>query len=136
MRRPSRASLQRAANVAIPVGVALFLLLVVGEEHRDDPEPWERIAGTVVAVAQGAVLWWRRTRPELVLAATLVLTAALIYLAPETVIPVGGLVALFSLAATRPPTRSAIGLLALLAVTALNFLVVIAARTRCSRWPS
>ena len=46
VRRPSRASLQPVLDVGIPVAVALFLLLVVGEEHREEAGSWERAVGS------------------------------------------------------------------------------------------
>ena len=116
MRRLSYRHLQRVLDYAIPWGVGIFLSMVVLDYARFE------LLGLLLAVASGAALRWRRRKPELTLAVTLLAGLGILLLAPEVVIPIAGLFAIFSLAATRPPQVSLIGLAALLALSATNFL--------------
>jgi signal transduction histidine kinase len=79
------------------------------------------IAGWLLAIGQGAALHWRRSHPEQVMAAALAGSLGFWLLAPEVVVPFAGLFAIFSLAAARSFRVTLIGLVALLAVAALNF---------------
>ncbi len=121
MRRPSRRLLGRIADVTIPWGVGLFLVLVVLEEGKHNDSSALILLGIALGVAQGAALWWRRSHPELVMAVTLAGGLGILLLAPEVVLPVAGLFAIGSLAAARPPRVSLIGLAALIALVACNF---------------
>ena len=105
MRRPSRRLLGRIADVTIPWGVGLFLVLVVLEEGKHNDSSALILLGIALGVAQGAALWWRRCHPELVMAVTLAGGLGILLLAPEVVLPVAGLFAIGSLAAVRPPRR-------------------------------
>ncbi len=119
MRRPSRRKLTRLVNIAVPWGVGLFLALVVLEELESESSLL-LVLGLVLAAVQGAALWWRRRRPELVMA--VVVAAGLGYhlIVPEIVVPIAGLFAIGSLAAARPPRVSLLGLAALIALVSVN----------------
>jgi signal transduction histidine kinase len=122
VRRPVRPRLRRLGGALIPWGVAIFLLLVAGEEEPAGPGlDAARWAAMVLAVVQGAALHWRRERPELVMAVVLAAGFGFQLIVPEVVIPIAGLFAIGSLAAARPPRVSLLGLAALLALTAMNF---------------
>jgi signal transduction histidine kinase len=133
VRRPSRRQLQRVADYAIPWGVGIFLVLVVLDEHdaRGFADGLALLA-LALAVVQALALRWRRRRPEA--ATAVVLAAGLGYwlIVPEIVISVAGLFAIGSLAAARPPRVSLVGLLALVALTALNFATTTAEDTQFS----
>ena len=115
MRRPSRRHLQRVLDYAIPWGVGLFLGLVVLDYAEYE------LPGILLAAVSGAALRWRRRRPELTMAVTLLAGLGLQLLAPEVVIPIAGQFAVGSLAATRSPRISLAGLAGLLALSATNF---------------
>jgi signal transduction histidine kinase len=122
VRRPTRSRLRRFGGALIPWAVAIFLLLVAGEEEPAGPGiDSARWAAMVLAVVQGAALHWRRERPELVMAVVLASGLGFQLIVPEVVIPIAGVFAIGSLAAARPPRVSLLGLAALLGVTALNF---------------
>jgi signal transduction histidine kinase len=106
--------------VALPLVVGLFLASLVGSQ-AELPVALT-VLGMLVGAAQGAALWWRRSRPVLVMAIALVGGGVVQLLAPDGVFPYAGLVALFALAASRPPRVSLPALVGLLGVTALNFL--------------
>ena len=118
-----RGRLRRFGSALIPWAVAIFLILVAGDEVPTGPgfdaTAW---AAVVLAVVQGAALRWRRTRPELVMAVVLASGVGYQLIVPEVVLPIAGLFAIGSLAAARPPRVSLIGLAALLGQTAMNFL--------------
>jgi signal transduction histidine kinase len=116
----SRSRLQLAADVAIPLVVALFLMSLVADYSDDEPAPLP-LLGLLAAVAQGAALWWRRSHPVLVMAIALAGGLVIQLLAPEGVFAWAGLVAIWSLAAARPPSVSLPALALLLGLTALNF---------------
>jgi signal transduction histidine kinase len=119
MPRPSRRQLGLVADIAIPLGVALFLVLVTGDE---DPEPTIlAVLANLLAIVQGAALIWRRSRPELVMAVTLLAGLGYQLIVPEIVLPIAGYFAIWSLALNRPPRVSIVGLVALLGLAASNF---------------
>jgi signal transduction histidine kinase len=122
VRRPVSSRLRRLGGAAIPWAVAIFLVLVAGDEEPAQPGfDAGRSAAMALAVVQGAALHWRRKRPELVMA--IVLASGLGYqlIVPEVVIPIAGFFAIGSLAAARPPSVSLVGLAALMGLTATNF---------------
>jgi signal transduction histidine kinase len=120
MRRSPRGRLRRAADVAIPLLVGLFLASLIEDGSLGRP-PALTVLGMLAGVAQGAALWWRRSHPALVMAVALAGGLVVQVLAPDGIFPYAGLVAIGSLAAARPPRVSLPALAALLALTALNF---------------
>jgi hypothetical protein len=114
--------LQRLADIAIPWGVGLFLVLIVLDESERLSTSLV-ILGVVLGIVQGAALHWRRRRPEPVMAVTLAGGLGTLLLAPETVLPIAGYFAMWSLAVARPRRVSLPGLLALEAVAASNLLI-------------
>ncbi len=122
VRRPTRTRLRRLGGALIPWAVAIFLLLVVGEEEPAGPGfDGARWAGMILAIVQGAALHWRKKRPGLVMAVVVASGVGFQLIVPEAVIPIAGLFAIGSLAAARPPRVSLLGLAALLGLTAMNF---------------
>jgi hypothetical protein len=81
------------------------------------------VLGLVLGLVQGAARRWRRTRPEAVMAVAVVGGLGTLLLAPDTVLPVAGFFAMWSLAVARPPRVSLLGLLALEALAAVNLLI-------------
>ena len=106
-------------DVAVPVVVAVFLVMLILGPPREDP-PWT-LVGVIAGIAQGAALYWRRSHPIRVMLIALAggLTIQLIF--PDGVFPYAGLIAIGSLAAARPPRVSLLALAALLGLTALNY---------------
>jgi signal transduction histidine kinase len=122
VRRSLRSRLRRLGGASIPWAVAIFLVLVAGEEEPAQPGfDLGRSAAMVLAVVQGAALHWRRKRPELVTGVVLASGLAFQLIIPEVVIPIAGFFAIGSLAAARPPRVSLVGLAALLGLSAMNF---------------
>jgi signal transduction histidine kinase len=119
MRNAERNRLKTAADVALPLLVAFFLVGIVDETTGLTES--QRILGMLLAVFQGAALWWRRSHPQIVTAIALVGGYVIWSLAPEGILPLAGLVAVFTLAATRVPRISLFGLAGLAALTALNY---------------
>jgi signal transduction histidine kinase len=119
MRGPSRKQLGRLADVAIPLFVILFLVLVLGDE--DPGPPILAALGIALALIQGAALIWRRRRPELVMAVAVIAGLGYQLIVPEIVLPIAGYFAIWSLAMARPPRVSLVGLVALLGLAASNF---------------
>jgi signal transduction histidine kinase len=119
VRTRERERLKTAADVALPFLVALFLFGTVDESPGITETG--RIVGMVAAVVQGGALWWRRSHPQIVTAIALAGSYVIWNVAPDGIIPVAGLVAVFTLAANRVPRISLLGLAGLVAVTALNF---------------
>ena len=112
----------RVCGPGRPLGVGLFLALIALDESHDPGSASGALAlGLALAVVQGGALHWRRRRPELVMAITLVAGLGFLLLIPETVLPVAGLFAIGSVAAARPPRVSIPWLAGLLAVAASNF---------------
>jgi signal transduction histidine kinase len=120
VRRSSRSRLQRIADLVVSLGVGLFLMAMVSGSAARHAAPLTAL-GLVAGAAQGAALWWRRSHPVPVMAVALAGGLVVQLLVPEGLFPYAGLVALGSLAATRPPRVSLPALAALLGLTALNF---------------
>jgi signal transduction histidine kinase len=116
----ARSRIRRFTDVAIPVVVTLFLLALV-LDHGDEHPPLVNLLGALVAIGQGAALWWRRSRPLEVMGVALAGGIVIWALAPDAVFPYAALVAVWSVAAARPPLVSLTALAGLLGVTALNF---------------
>lgn len=109
----------RAADIAVPLVVALFLMALVEDADRGAVET---LLGMLAGAIQGAALWWRRSHPQVVMAIALAGGLVIWALAPDGMFPFAGLVAIFALAAVRPPRVSLLALAALVALTALNYL--------------
>ncbi|MFT7837595.1 sensor histidine kinase [Saccharothrix sp. BKS2] len=111
--------LRMAFDVVVPVAVALLCAFAVLGTSR--------YAGVVTvltalaALVSGAALWWRRRHPVPVTAVALAGGLAVQLVAPMTVFPLAALVAVGSLAATRPPRLSLPALVLLLGLVSLNF---------------
>jgi signal transduction histidine kinase len=118
MRR--RRIIGRVADVLIPWGVGLFLVLVALDEGRHDASAIT-LAAIVLAVVQAVALRWRRRSPERATAVILVASLGFQLLVPEVVVPFAALFAIGALSAERPPRVSLPGLGALLVLAALNF---------------
>jgi len=119
VRSPERNRLKLAADVALPLLVAFFLAGIVDESPGITGTG--RILGILVAIVQGGALWWRRSHPQIVTAIALAGGLAIWAIAPDGIVPLAGLVAVFALAATRPPRISLFGLAGLAALASLNF---------------
>jgi signal transduction histidine kinase len=111
---------QRALGIAATWGIGVFYVLVAVDWLNVEPAP-QLAAGIALGAASGLCLWWRRVWPEAVTAATVVFGVPFHLLVPEFVIPFAALVALWSLAMTRPPRVSLIGLAGVLGLAAVNF---------------
>jgi signal transduction histidine kinase len=120
VRHRSRSTFQRIADVAIPVVVGLWLVLLVLGPPNEGP-PWT-LVGMLAGLGQGAALYWRRTHPERVMLIALAGGVVIHLITPEGVFPYAGLIAIGSLAAARPPRVSLLGLVGLLGLTALNYI--------------
>ena len=120
MRPRSRSRLRRIADIAIPLLVGLFLVLVALGPPDEDP-PWT-LVGIVVGAGQAAALCWRRSHPLEVLAITLAGGFVVWLMTPDVVFPVAALFAIGSVAAARPPLVWLVALMALLGLTALNYI--------------
>jgi signal transduction histidine kinase len=118
--------LRRLGDLLIPLGTALLLAMSVLDEGRESLGSPGVLVGIAVSLGQGAALYWRRSRPELVTAIAAAGGAVVLILAPELVLPLAGLFALGSLAAARPPRVSVVGLVGVLAVAAINFVTTTA----------
>jgi signal transduction histidine kinase len=118
-----RTRLRRFGGALVPWAVAIFLVLVAGDELPAQPGEFDvaRTAAMLLAVVQGAALYWRRKRPELVTAVVLAGGVGYQLIVPEVVLPIAGVFAIGSLAAARPPRVSLIGLAGLLGQSAMNF---------------
>ncbi len=119
MRTRERNRLRTAADVALPFLVAFFLVGIVDETTGLTDA--ERIGGMLAGALQGAALWWRRSHPQIVTAIALAGGFVMWSIAPDGLLPFAGLIAVFTLAATRVPRISLFGLAGLAALTALNF---------------
>jgi signal transduction histidine kinase len=120
--RSAQRLLSRVADEAIPWGVGLFLALLVLDESERLSTPLV-ILGVVLGLVQGAALRWRRSRPEAVMGVAVVGGLGTLLLAPETILPIAGYFAMWSLAFARPPRVSLLGLLALEALAAVNLVI-------------
>src|SRR4051812_45111040 len=112
--RDAAVELKRAADFLLCVVVAAVLIGIVGD--GDAAQPWQAL-GMVAAVVQGVALWWRRSRPELVMAITVVGGAIVQLVARDGIFPFAALIALGSLTYRRPPRVSVPAAGAALAVT-------------------
>ncbi|ACZ88070.1 sensor histidine kinase [Streptosporangium roseum] len=121
MRRPLRSRLRRIADVAVPLVIGLYLTALVVDNSTGHAAALT-IFGMLAGAAQGTALWWRRSHPVPVMAIALAGGLVVHLLAPQGIFPFAGLVAIGSLAATRPPRVSVPALAGLLGLTALNFL--------------
>ena len=123
MRIPSKRQRARLADFAIPWGVGAFLFLAVLDEEnrRDGLGSGLVLLGLALAIVLGAALRWRRQYPERVMAVALVGGLGVQLIAPDIVLPIAGLFAIWSLAVARPPRVSLVGLLGLEALAATNF---------------
>ncbi len=110
--------LKQAGDFLICAAVALLVVGVVGD--GDAEQPWRAIA-MVAAIGQGAALWWRRSRPELVMAITLAGSVVVQLVSSDGIFPFAALVALGSLTYRRPPRTSLPAAVATLGVTALAY---------------
>jgi hypothetical protein len=113
--------------------VAIFLILVAGDEEPAGPGFDLGWVALLLAVVQGAALHWRRERPELVMAVVLASGVGSQLIVPEIVLPIAGFFAIGSLAAARPPRVSLIGLAGLLGLTAMSSCSPSWSSRRCSR---
>ena len=120
MRSALATYLRRVLDVAVPVGVAVFLSMLVLDPERDDSS-WIVIVGVLAAVASGAVLCWRHSHPERVMVAAVGFGLLVQAITPYVLFAFGALIALWSLTVARPPRRSLPGLAAVLGLTALAF---------------
>lgn len=122
MYRRATAYVLRFLDALIPFVMGAFLALVVLDEgEKRDVDSLLILLGVILGLAQGAALWWRRRHPELVMAVALAGGLGVLLIAPESVVPFAGLLAIWSLAAARPPRVSLVALAALCAVVAVNF---------------
>jgi signal transduction histidine kinase len=121
MRLPAGSQLQRFADLTIPWLVAVFLVLVAGDERSGSDEEAAIGLAMALGVIQGAALGWRRRHPERAMAVALIGGFAYQAVIPEIVLPVAGLLAIGPLAAARPPRNSLVWLCALVSLAASNF---------------
>ena len=121
MRLPARSQILRFADLAIPPLVAIFLVLVAGDETNETDEQLAVLLAMALGVAQGAALAWRRKHPERAMAVALIAGFAYQAIIPEIVLPIAGLLAIGPLASVRPPRTSLIWLFGLLVLSASNF---------------
>ena len=108
---------RRAGEVAGPLVLALYLASLVAETPERVPR-LVLVAGVLVGIGQGLALYWRRAHPRLVMAIALAGGLVVQVIAPYGLIPLAGMVALWTLAAAQPPAISLPALAALLGVTA------------------
>ena len=111
MRQPQRSTFRRIADIAIPVAVSVWLVMLILGPPREDP-PWT-LVGMLAGIAQGAALYWRRSHPGRVMLITLAGGVVIQLIFPDGVFPYAGLIAIGSLAAARPPRVSLLALAAL-----------------------
>jgi signal transduction histidine kinase len=117
--RAAVARVARAVSRALPWLAGAWYGLVTLDYADSPAAAW---GGVALAGVLGAALVWRRDHPELVAAVVLGASLAAHLLVPEIVVPFAGMVAVGSLALTRPPRVSLVGLAGLLAVSATNLL--------------
>jgi signal transduction histidine kinase len=120
VRGSGRKRLMRGADLALPLLIALFLASLV--ESVPDLSPGLTVLGMLAGAGQGIALYWRRSQPVLVMAIALAGGLVMWALAPDGVFPYAGLIAIFALAAARPPQISLLALVTLLGLTALNYI--------------
>jgi signal transduction histidine kinase len=117
-RAPRRGRWEPIADLVVCLAVGLLLVGVVGDS--DAAQPW-RALGMVAGLGQAIALWWRRTRPELVMVVALAGGVIVQLVATDGIFPFAALVALGSLTFRRPPRVSVPAAVATLAVTALAY---------------
>jgi LPXTG-motif cell wall-anchored protein len=118
-----RTRLSRFGDFAIPWGAALWCVLVslgAGEETENGALV---LVGIVGGVAVALLLRRRREHPEWVTAIALAVSVPYLLFDTESVLPVAGIFAVGSLAATRPQRVSLVGLAALIVVSSTSFFV-------------
>ena len=115
---PRAESARRVLDVVIPVGVALFQVMVLVAPARTDRD-WLTLLGVVAAIVSGTALVWRHHRPVPALAGAAAGGLVVQLLAPETIFPVAALFAMWSLAVVRPPLWSLPALAVVLGLTAV-----------------
>ena len=118
MRAPDRSRLQRIADVALALFVGVFLVAVVLDPSNEDGS-WLVLGLCLLAIGQGVALLWRWSHPRQVMAIAVVAGLPIQLYAPDTLFPAASLVALYALAATRPPWISLPALAAVLGLTAI-----------------
>jgi len=118
--QPTRSQWQRIADIAIPLVVPLYLTSLV-LDRPNGSDDLLTLVGTVSGVVSGVALYWRRSHPQIVMAIALAGGLVVHLIAPYGVFPLAALIAIGSLAAARPPRVSLPALVALLGLTALNF---------------
>jgi hypothetical protein len=96
MGHPLLRRLGRIADVSLPWVVGIFLVLVAGDDVDQPRSDAEVAIGMVLGVVQGAALHWRRRRPELVMAVTLVGGLGYWVVVPEIVLPIAAFFAIGS----------------------------------------
>lgn len=111
---------RRTIAEAALAAVCLALLLTVVVDHREELAPWAFAAAVVCAVAQAGALPLRHARRRAAAAVALVAAAGLQLACPPELLPFAAYVAVGSLAAHLPPSRSWWGLAGLLALAALT----------------
>ena len=112
--------LLRVIEVALPVLVGVFYVLVL-LDYRGDGSELAFLAGLLLTAMQAAALVWRREHPELVTAVVIASGLPFHLLLPELVVPIAGMIAVWSLALTRRPHASLIGLAGLVGLSSVNF---------------
>ena len=119
MPAPDRSRLQRIADVALALFVGVFLVAVVLDPSHEGDSSWLVLGLCLLGIGQGVALLWRWSHPLHVTAIAIVAGLPIQLYAPDTLFPAAGLVALYALAATRPPWVSLPALAAVLGLTAL-----------------
>ena len=120
MRGPDRSRLQRIADVALALFVGVYLVAVVLDPSRQD-NSWFVLGLCLLAIGQGVALLWRWSHPLQVTVIAVVAGLPIQLYAPNTLFPAASLVAIYALAATRPPWVSLPALAVVLGLTALAF---------------
>jgi signal transduction histidine kinase len=124
-----RVRVQAAANVVLPVLIALLLVSVVLDSPKPLAVPLRRI-GVLIAVGQGLALYWRHAYPRTVMAITAAGGLVIVLIEPTALFPFAGLVALWTLTTRAPPRVSLPALAALLLVTSLAWPTAASADTQ------
>jgi signal transduction histidine kinase len=109
---------RRVLDVALSVGVWLYLTAIVVDAPGASLS-WADVGCLLAAPVQGLALLWRRSRPVPVLLVALAGGALFQVVVPYGIFPFAALIALFSVAALRPPLVSLPALAGVLGVTAV-----------------
>ena len=115
-----RSRWQRISDIALAIGVGLFLILVVLDRPPPADDSPEKLLLIALAIAQGAALLRRWSHPLEVMAFAVLAGLPIQLYAPDTLFPAAALVALYAVAATRAPWVSLPALGAVLGLTALS----------------